>query len=339
MKRLRILALMHESLVPPDSLDGVDPKKADEWRAEYDVCSTLKELGHEVHKLGVWGELGPIRKAVEDIKPHVAFNLLEEFRGETVLDAHIVSYLELLRLPYTGCNPRGMMIARDKALSKQILHYHRIGVPDFAVFPMGRKVRRPKRLGFPLIIKSLVEQSSTGIAQASIVEDDQKLAERVQFVHQRVGTDAIAEQYIDGRELYVGMLGNETLRVFPTWELDFHDMPPDNARIATAKVKWDKSYQARHGIDSRAAGLTPELEQRIAKVSRRVYKRLSLSGYARLDFRMQSNGELFLLEANPNPHPGRAEDFAVAATAGGLVYEQLLQKIVTLGRRRGVASA
>ncbi len=334
MRKLRVLALMHEDLVPPDDLAQVDTKQAELVHAEYDVCSTLRALGHEVHKLGIWGELAPIKKAIDELKPHIAFNLVEEFRGETVLDYHIVSHLELLRLSYTGCNPRGLMIARDKALSKQILHYHRIRVPDFAVFPIGRTARRPKRLRFPLIVKSLVEEASLGIAQASVVEDDDKLRERVRFIHERIGTDAIVEQYIDGRELYAGVLGNDKLQVFPTWELVFADLPTDAAPIATAKVKWDKSYQMRHGINSRAAELSAELEARIAKMSRRVFRRLSLSGYARLDYRLRADGELFLLEANPNPHPGRGEDFAAAAQAAGLPYEQLLQKILSLGLRR-----
>ena len=158
-------------------------------------------------------------------KPHVVFNLLEQFHGEAVYDQNVASYLELLRVPYTGCNPRGLMLARGKDLSKKLLIYHRIPVPAFAVFPMRRKVRRPPRLGLPLIVKSLNEDASYGISQASVVDSDEKLAERVTFIHERIGTAAIAEQYIEGRELYVGVLGNERLRVLPIWELEFGSMP------------------------------------------------------------------------------------------------------------------
>src|SRR5690606_19560 len=155
---------------------------------------------------------------VENFKPDIVFNLLEEFHGETLYAQNVVSLLELLRVPYTGCNPRGQMLARGKDLSKKLLKYHRVPVPAFAVFPIGRKVRRPGRLKFPLIVKSLSEDASRGIAQASVVDSDEKLNERVAFIHKRIKTAAIAEEYIDGREIYVGVIGNDRLQVLPVWE-------------------------------------------------------------------------------------------------------------------------
>ena len=211
MKRLRVLVLLHPDLMPPDSLKGHSEQEINVWKTEYDVVSTLRASGHEVRPLGVKNELAPIRDEIESWKPHVVFNLLEEFHGEAVYDQNVASYLELLRVPYTGCNPRGLMLARGKDLSKKLVHYHRVPVPAFAVFPMRRKVRRPARLGLPLIVKSLSEDASMGIAQASVVDSDEKLAERVTFIHERIGTAAIAEQYIEGRELYVGVLGNDRL--------------------------------------------------------------------------------------------------------------------------------
>ena len=212
-KKLRVLVLMHEDLVPPDDLD--DPPREDilQFKTEYDVVTGLERLGHEVHKLGVWDELAPLRKALQEGDPDIVFNLLEEFHGQAVYDHNVVSYLELMRTPYTGCNPRGLVLARDKALSKKILHYHRIRVPRFAVVPLDRKFRRPQRLDFPLIVKSLVEEASTGISRASVVHDEDKLSERIRFIHQHVRTDAIVERYIEGRELYVGVMGNQRLTV------------------------------------------------------------------------------------------------------------------------------
>ena len=207
MKRLRILVLMHEDLVPPDPLNGQEVAGA-EWKTEYDVVTTLRKLGHDVKPLGVKSDLGVLRSAVEDWKPHIAFNLLEEFDGVAVYDQNVVSYLELLHMPYTGCNPRGLMLARDKALSKKLFSFHRIPFPDFMVVPQGRTVKRPKGLSFPLIVKSVTEEASHGISQASIVQDDDKLKERVAFIHASVGTGALIEQYIEGRELYVGVLGD-----------------------------------------------------------------------------------------------------------------------------------
>ncbi|HOY79205.1 MAG TPA: hypothetical protein PLN33_15420, partial [Hyphomonadaceae bacterium] len=186
MKSLRILALAHPDLIPPDNMAELSEEEAYVWKTEYDVSTTLKASGHEVRMLGVQTELAPIRDAVEEWKPDIVFNMLEEFHGETLYAQNVVALLELLRVPYTGCNPRGLMLARGKDLSKKLLKYHRVPVPAFAVFPIGKKVRRPGRLKFPLIVKSLWEDASLGIAQASIVDTDEKLAERVAFIHTRL---------------------------------------------------------------------------------------------------------------------------------------------------------
>jgi D-alanine-D-alanine ligase len=293
-------------------------------------------MGHEVLPLGVRDDLSVIRNTIQEWRPDITFNLLEEFDGIAMYDQNVVSYLELLRIPYTGCSPRGLMLARDKALSKQILSYHRIRVPDFAVFPIGRKVRRPRRLRFPLFVKSLVEEASLGISQASLVEDDAKLHERVAFVHERLGTDAIVEEYIEGRELYAGILGNLRLQVFPIWELLFTKMPDDAPRIATRKVKWDYEYQKKWGIVSQEASNLPSgLVDKICHLAKRIYRILGLNGYARMDLRLSAGGELYVLEANPNPQIAYGEDFAESAEKAGLDYPDLLQRILNLGLRRG----
>lgn len=334
MKRLRVLALMHPQLVPPDSLEGQSEKDVNSWKTEYDVVQTLRALGHEVRALGVQYELFPLRDAVEQWQPHIVFNLLEEFHGEVLFDQNVVSYLELLKVPYTGCNPRGMIISRGKALSKKLLAYHRIRVPDFHVFPVGRKVRRPGWLRYPLIVKSLIEHASVGIAQASVVDSDEKLAERVRFVHERIGTDAIAEQFIEGREIYVSVMGNERLAAFPAWELVARNLPENAPLIATAKVKHDIEYQQRHGIDIGPADLTPEQAARLTHISKRIYKTLELSGYARIDFRLDAGGLFYFLEANPNPEIAQREEFASAARAAGIEYPELLQRFINLGLRQ-----
>ena len=192
MRRLRVLVLMHAEFVPPDSMSGLTAQEKHEWKTEYDVVSTLRAAGHEVHPLGVEEELKPVREGIEGFKPHVAFTLLEKYHGEVIYDQNIASYLELMQVPYTGCNTRGLLLARGKDLSKTLAHYRRIPVPAFAVFPMRRKVKRPARLALPLIVKSLSEDGSRGISQASVVHTDEKLAERVAFVHEQVGTAAIA---------------------------------------------------------------------------------------------------------------------------------------------------
>jgi D-alanine-D-alanine ligase len=332
--RLRILGLVHRHLVPPDVLpEGTDIVSAP-WRTEYDVISTLRAMGHDVHVLGVHDDLGDIRRAATDLKPHIAFNLLEGFDDVAIFDQNVVSHLELLKLPYTGCNPRGLLLARDKALSKKLLAYHRIRVPECAVFRIGRPARRPRRLTFPLIVKSLTQEASIGISQASVVESDEKLRERVAFIHESIGTAAIAEQYIDGRELYVGIIGNQALQALPVWELFFTNMPPDAKRIATDRVKWSVKYQQKYGIQSGAARDLPEgLAESIQHLCKRAYRALELSGFARIDLRLDEAGNPWVLEANPNPQIARGEDFAASAEVAGLSYETLLQRILNLGLR------
>lgn len=334
-RKLRVLVLMHPTLVPPASREGYSERESHAWKTEYDVVTTLRAIGHDVEPLGVQYELTPIRDRVAEGKPDVVFNLLEEFHGVVEFDHHVVSYLELLQTRYTGCNPRGLVLARDKALAKKLCIYHRIRVPAFAVFARGRRVRRPRRLAFPLIVKSVSQEASVGIAQASIVDSDEKLAERVAFVHETIQTDAIAEQFIEGRELYVGLLGNRRLQVLPTWELVFENLPPGSAAIATARAKHDPDYQRKRGISQKPADdLPPQLQARIAQTSRRVCRILELDGYARIDYRLGADGEVYFLEANPNPEIARSEEFAAAAEAAGLPYPKLLQRIVNLGLQR-----
>ncbi len=335
MKRYRVLALLDKDLVPPDSLKGRSEEEIWRWRTEYDVVSTLRAAGHDVRVLGVSDELRPIREAVDEWKPDIVFNLLEEFQGEVTHDQYVVSYLELLRVPYTGCNPRGLVLARGKDLSKKLVHYHRIPVPAFAVFPIGRKARRPKRLAFPLIVKSLTEDSSFGIAQASVVHSDEKLDERVRYIHERIGTAAIVEQYIEGRELYVGVLGNERLRVLPVWELTFKELSEGARAIATERIKADRAYQKRVGAEiGPAKDLSPELRARLARYARRICRTLELDGYCRIDFRLGENGVPYFLEANPNPEIAKAEEFAQAAKSAKLNYRRLLNRILALGLAR-----
>jgi D-alanine-D-alanine ligase len=330
-RKLRVLGLMYEKLVPPDGAKEAEARTS-EWKTEYDVVTTLRELGHEVLPLGVSSDLGPIRAAVEDFKPHLAFNLIEAFDEVATWDQNVVAYLELLKVPYTGCNARGLLLARDKAITKKLLTYHRIPVADFTVFPRGRPARRPKRLGFPLIVKSLTLDASIGISQASVVETDEKLADRVRFIHDSIGTDALVESYIEGRELYVGIVGNDRLKVLPIWELLFTKMPEEQRKIATERLKWSLTYQKKHGIVSAEARDFPNgLEARIREVCKRVYRNLMLSGYARIDLRMTDTGSLFVMEANPNPQLARDEDFAQSAQAAGMPYPRLIQRILTLG--------
>lgn len=332
-----MLVLMHDDLIPPETVEEVEkaaPEEFYRWQMEWDVLEALRELEHEVRPLGVRDELAPIRTAIDEWRPHIVFDLLRHFHDVTRYDAYVVSYLELLRTPYTGCNPRGLIVANDKVLSKKILAWHRIPTPAFAVFRLGRAVRMPRRLEFPLIVKSATEHASLGIAQASIVYNEESLAERVDFVHRRIGSDALAEQYIEGRELYVGIVGNERLQALPIWELTFQSLPDRSHAIATSRVKWDLKYQERAGVeDGPARNLDEALSRKIVHDAKRIYRALGLSGYARIDLRLTPEGRAYFLEANPNPDLSLDEAFAEAAKAGGLEYTQLIQRLLNLGLR------
>lgn len=337
MKRSRVLCLVHETLVPPESADAGSSFHDKPWRTERYVSEALERLGHLVKFCGVQYDLSVIRSAIDEFEPDIIFNLLEEFHDQPLYDQNIVSFLELVPLPYTGCNPRGMMLARDKALARKVLTYHRIPGPDFVVFPRGARISRIKKLSFPMLVKSQVEEASLGISQKSVVNTEDDLRQRIAWMHERYKTDVIVEEYIAGRELYVGIVGDLRLTVFPIWELVLDNMPDTAPHIATRRVKWDPKYQEKYGIVSRRAeGLSLELEKRIVNLSKRTYKALGLTGYARIDLRLDDDGGVYVIEANPNPEIAFREDFADAAQCYGWEYDDLIQRIVNLGlKRRG----
>jgi len=330
-KKSRVLVLTHRDLTPKEDVGTRDVNP--EWRMEWDVVTTLRKRGHEIMLIEVHDDLTPIRQSLEEFKPTIVFNLLEAFDDIVIFDQNVVSYLELLHVPYTGCNPRGLTLARDKALARKLLAYHRIPSPDFTVVGLNRKPVLPRRLTYPLIVKSLVYEASAGISQASVVENDEQLAKRVKFIHEALLTPAIVEQYIEGRELYVGVLGNQRLRVFPVWEMSFDKMQGDNWRIATERVKWNVGYQKRHGIDTAEAKLPPGVAERIQHLAKRTYRALELSGYARIDFRMGDDGRAYVIEANPNPQLAKEEDFAQSAMRAKVSYAKLLERIMALGEQ------
>ncbi|MGD8324808.1 MAG: D-alanine--D-alanine ligase [Gammaproteobacteria bacterium] len=332
MKRYRILLMVHEALVPPEDISGLSDSEIDRFKTEHDVLRTLRDLGNEVMVVGIGDRLTDLRASIHDFKPHIVFNLLDEFSGIETYDHYVVAYLELKRQRYTGCNPRGMMISRDKVLTKQVLASHRIATPAFRLFPFGKRFREPRRLRFPLFVKSATEDASLGIAQASVVDDMNALRDRVEFIHEHVQSDALVEEYIDGRELYIGVLGNSRLTTFPVWEMDFGNLSGVQARIATRAVKWDKKYQERHDISTHAArNLNPEQLSALARLAKRVYRALHMSGYGRMDLRIREDGQVFLLEANANPDLTYGEDFAESAETSGVNYDTLIKRIVSIG--------
>lgn len=330
-KKLRVILLADESLLPDGKLEDFSEKQRELHKTEFDVRDAIAALGHDLFLIGVSDDLSTIRGGIDAHKPHIAFNLLEEFAGISHFDQHVVSYLELRRQPYTGCNPRGLMLARDKALTKKILAYHGLKVPAFATFPRGRAVRRPATLAFPLFVKSLTEEGSIGISGASIVHDDDKLKERVEYIHRTTNSTALAEQFIEGREIYVGVMGNQRVTILPAWEFAITRREDGTPLIASDRAKWDPSYQRHVGLKTGPAKLSKKMEAKLVQQSRRIYRLLGLSGYARLDYRITEDGEPYLLEANPNPQIAKDEDFAFSAKHIGMDYPELIERLIQFG--------
>jgi D-alanine-D-alanine ligase len=331
VRKLRLMVLMHKDLVPPPGAkrSELDPDRC-AWITELDVITSLKKRGHEVLPLGIYGDLKPIRDAIDEFKPHAIFNLLEEFDGQALFDQNVVSYLELLRQAYTGSNPRGLILARDKALTKKILSYHRIKTPRFAEFPLWGAVNIPKDLPLPCIVKCQMEEASLGISRSSVVHSKEKLKERINWVHEKLGYHAIAEEFIEGRELYVGVYGHQRLSTLPIWEVAFENVHDPGKEVYTRMAKWNPNYRARKGIRSAPAKVSSSLEKKIIDVCKRTYRALYLSGYARIDLRVTKDEEIFVIEANPNPNIGRDDEFAESALHAGIKYDDLIEKVVTL---------
>lgn len=329
--KYKVLVLFDSAGTPPVDQDFSRELKTDDWAAEAHVIDALDKLGHEVRTIGVYDEPGLIIDEVKAHPPDVVFNLTEHFNARSAYDQNVAGLLELLDIRHTGSGSTGLTLCKNKGMAKEILAYHRIRVPDSAVFPPGAAVRRPKRLTFPLFIKPLKEEASYGISQDSFVENDQAFEERVRFIHERMNQEALAEEYIDGRELYVSILGNGRLQVFPFREVVFSEIPEGRPRFSTFKAKWDEAYRKKWGIQNIFAEPLPDgMAQRIAKICKKVYRALRIRGYGRIDLRLTPEGEIVILEANPNPNLDREDEFAQSATNAGLAYEVLIQRILCL---------
>lgn len=331
-RKYKVLVLFDSAGTPPANQDFSRELKTEDWAAEGHVIDALKRLGHDVRMIGVYEEPRLIIDEVKAHPPDVVFNLTEHFNARSAYDRNVVGLLEMLDVRYTGSGPTGLTLCKNKGMAKEILAYHRIRVPDSAIFPAGSTIRRPKRLTFPLFIKPLEEEASYGISQDSFVENDQAFEERVRFIHERMNQEALAEEYIDGRELYVSILGDSRLQVFPIREVIFSEMPEGRPRFSTFKAKWDDAYRKRWGIQNIfAEGLPDGMAERIAKICQKVYRVLRIRGYGRIDLRVTPEGEIVILEANPNPNLDRDDEFAQSAMKAGLTYETLIQRILRLG--------
>ena len=331
-RKLKVLALFDS--IRPTTIDHdlTEALKTEDRKTERDVLKALAELGHETQYLVIFDDLDLIQQKIQLFQPDVIFNLADQFKNNRSFDQNIVSFLATRETPFTGCGSTGLTLCKHKAISKKILGYHRIHTPEFVTIARGKHIARPKRLKFPIVVKPLKEEASLGISQASFVETDEQFNQRVQFIHESWNNDVIAEEYIDGRELYVGVLGNHRLETYPIRELVFREVPPDEPKMATYKAKWDEEYRKRWGLENQfAVGLEEPVIAAIQNTCKRIYHLLTIDGYARIDLRLTRDNKVYFIEANPNPILAEDEDFAQSAVKAGLTYPQLIERILRLG--------
>lgn len=302
---------------------------------ENDVYQALLESGYEVHRLSLYDDVRPLLDTVRDLKPDVIFNLCETFHNVTQWDKNIAALIELLDTPCTGASSAALFLCNDKSLCKKILRFHRVRVPRFHTYYRGHKIWLPKTLKLPCIVKPLTEEASRGISQASVIDDEKSLIARVQMIHERMNMDAIAEEYIEGRELYVSIIGDRALRFLPPREMSFGQMAEDEPRIATYKAKWDDAYRARWGIRNHfAENLDPALQEHLHDVCKRAYRALNIRSYARFDLRVTPAGQVYVIEPNVNPCIAKDDELAQSAEKVGISYPSLIRMLVNQALRR-----
>lgn len=304
---------------------------AKEGEAEYEVAEALMAYDHDVSMVGVNADLQPMLDTLRRVQPDLVFNCAEGFRGHARLDYVFPALLESEGLKYTGSPPLSLLTTRNKALSKEVLAFHGIKTPRFATYRPHEAVGATPGLCFPAIVKPLQEDASEGIAQSSVVYDLEALAQRVRFVHESFAQAAIAEEFVEGRELYVSILGNDDeLTVLPIVELTFDkEKTKPEERIATKHAKWNDQYRERKGIKNVfARPLSTLARDRIEQTCRQAFRALLLRDYARLDIRLTADDEVFVIEANANPFISFGHDMANSAEKAGLDYYAFVNRIV-----------
>lgn len=329
MKSLKIILLFDLSMNLPKE-EYADYWNTPDWKAEKDVRNTLQRLGHEVIPYGIFNDIESFLKLVKEEKPDLVFNMSEAFSGKRDFEPNLTALMQMVGVPFTGAGPKTLQLCKDKGLTKIILDYHKIKTPKFMVANKGRALPSLKKFQFPAFIKPLELESSEGISQGSYVENEKEAIARVKFIHDKLNADAIIEEYIHGREVYVSILGNEKLYVFPPRELFFKQIPENEPKFATFRSKWDNDYRKKWGIDSDWAADLPEATQKkLVDICKRIYRLLNIQGFGRIDLRIKDN-EIYFIEANPNPSIAKKEDYALSANKGGVEYDELISKIVSL---------
>ena len=298
----------------------------------------LRAGGHASRRLMVDADVAPVVTSLQSERPDLVINMAESFAGKSALESSIAGLLNLLDLRYTGSSPAGLLVAGDKTLSKKVLSFHGIKTPEFATVYRGM-VDWAGDVQFSLIVKPPQEDASLGITQKSIVHDVRELLEKIAEIQGEYQSPALAEQFIEGREYYVGVLGNQNARALPIIELDFSKYPADRPRIASWEAKWgdegDQKGAEFEGTESVfPEDLPDELRERMQKVALEAFHALRLRDYARVDLRVTDSGDIYIIEVNPNCYLEAKSEFARAAERDGVAYDALIAQIVELASAR-----
>jgi len=302
------------------------------------VCDALTSLGHRASLVAVDRDFKHTVDALLEQKPELVFNLAESFSGHSALESSVAGLLNLLDLRYTGSSPSGLMLAGDKSISTRMLRAAGVRTPDSATLFRGA-VESAGKLHFPLIVKPPQEDASLGITNKSVVRDLQELFAQIDALHTEYSSPILVEEFIDGREFYVGIIGNQQPRALPAIEMDFTGFPADKPRIASWAAKWGDDgdekgteFAGTHSVFP--ADLSEELDERLAQVAIEAFQALRLRDYARVDMRVKPDGEVFVLEVNPNCYLEQGAEFARAAAKDGLDYRALIARIIELATAR-----
>ncbi len=331
MPPLRVLLLTHKELYARPSLDGFTEQETLPWRTAYQVFHGLWAMGHDVGQLGLDDSLGPLHRELDRALPDIVFNLLLELRDSGGYEPHVVSALEARGVPFTGCNSEGLVLTRDKALSKTLLRAHDVPVPDFAAIALGRRARKVP-IEFPVIVKPNDGSGSVAISEDAIVHDQAALSRRIALLHDTYGLGVIVERFIAGRELTVGVLGNGRPEVLPVMETVFGDLPEAAPRILTRRLKWDLHHRRELGVQcAPAQKLRAADRERVTAIAERAFGVLRLSGFARFDVRLAPDGGAFVVDVNPNPDLDSEDELALSATSAGMSQHDLLARVIDLG--------
>jgi D-alanine-D-alanine ligase len=292
------------------------------------VSTALKELGHDVRILAIHGDINRLLDGLLDPRPDLVFNLMEMFGKDFFSDVEVAGLLDLIDLPHTGGGPGEIYLQQDKALTKKILAFDGILFPKFAVFSKDADLETGGNLRMPLFVKPLRLDASLGIDSKSLVNDSNALMRQVLSIHDKLNDSALAEEFIDGREFYVGILGNQDPRVLPPIELDFSGLPEGAPRIADSKAKWSKDTAEYKGTKSVIAQIPDDIKAKLQKTALAAYRALRVKDYGRVDLRLTDTGEVYVIEVNGSCYLEKDSEFAMAAAADGLDYTALIGKLV-----------